>query len=116
MAITYCSTLGGKFRGKFLSQVARYVDHVRGLRIDAQSANVQESVGKMDLAIKTIAGNALSKTVHNFWLHRTIFGQFQIFTNDHRSMTKSSNSVKPKLSLYNTNVNFVTCTILEAHP
>ena len=55
MAIIYCATLGGKFQGKFLSQVAIYISlQIVHLRKGTQFANVQELVAKMGLTIKTI--------------------------------------------------------------
>ena len=45
----------------------------------------------------------------------TTFSLFQAFKNNLRSMAKSSNSVKPNLSLHNNKVTFIICTILEAH-
>ena len=52
----------------------------------------------------TPLGNLLSKTVCDFWLNRTTFGGFQGFMTDLRSIIKSSNSIKPNLSPYNTKV------------
>ena len=51
--------------------------------------------------------NALSKTVcdlivscSNFWLFCVTFGEVQVIKTDLRSMTRSSNSIKPTLSSY----------------
>ena len=49
-------------------------------------------------------GYVLSKTTHDFWLNHTTFGWFQAFKTDLRSMAKSSNGIKPNLSLHNTKV------------
>ena len=42
--------------------------------------------------------------MHDFWVYRAIFGEFQPFITDFRSMTKRGKSMKPNLSLHNMKV------------
>ena len=59
--------------------------------------------------------NTLSKIVHDFWVYCVTSGEFQAFITDFRLLTKHGNSIKPNLSLHNTKVAFITCTILKTH-
>ena len=51
-----------------------------------------------------LLGNALSKTLCDFWVYCTTFSGFLAFITDYRSITKHGSSVKPNLSLHNINL------------